>query len=245
MSYQLFCDESGINGDSKVLAVGLISTTSQNRRELLRIIELARQQSSCHNEMHLKHMSNKRFDLYSRTVLETMGHVRFYVGVINKSDIDSKWFGREDYIALNYFTKKVICRFVRPGLDAVLYLDSKTREKRDNGLQYILREVNFEKPYALKVVESIDSKGSEFMQVCDLYTGLARLAFLRGVKVDKNCTWDFTPTNRKEELLCRFLEAYTTMSGKKQKATGKAWVWQPKPNPAKRHLASKGMLEEK
>lgn len=242
MSHQLFCDESGINGDSKVLAVGLISTTSQNRRNLLRIIEQARRETGCHNEMHLKHMSNRRFALYARIVTETLDSLRFYVGVINKADIDLKWFGKEDYIALNYFTKKVICRFVRPGLDAVLYLDSKTREKRDNGLQYILREVNFEKPYALKVVEAIDSKASEYMQVCDLYTGLARLAYLRGVTISKNCSWSFTPTNRKEELLCMFLEAYTGMSGKQQKHTGRVWVWQPKANPAQRHQASKGML---
>lgn len=244
MSYQLFCDESGINGDSRVLAVGLISTTSQNRQDLTRIIERARHDTGCHNEMHLKHMSNRRFALYTRIVTESLGNLRFYVGVINKAEIDLKWFGKEEYIALNYFTKKVICRFVRPSMDAVLYLDSKTREKRDNGLQYILREVNFEKPYALKVVEAVNSKGSEYLQVCDLYTGLARLAYLRGVTIGKNCSWNFTPSNRKEELLCIFLEAYTSMSGKQQKFMGRTWVWRPKASPVRRHLASREMLDK-
>lgn len=241
MSYQFFCDESGINSDSKVIAVGLLSTNYKQRQELKKLISQSRINNSCFHEMHFKSMSKKRYNLYLEVLKHALDYSKFYCGVIDKAQLNTEWFGKKDYITLNYFTKKVVARFANPGMNGVLYLDQKARERKDNGLDYLLREVNFEKPYALKKVEAIDSKANEFIQVCDLLTGLSRLAFLRGVVIYKNPKWDFTPSNRKEELLIEFLQLYSSLSGRRQLRFGRVWVWQPQPHPGLR-IKSQGAI---
>ena len=129
MGVQLFCDDSGIYSTSDILAIGLISTSKAQRVELRKLIADARQLSGCHNEMHLKSMSKKRYDLYKRVILGSMDYLRFYVGVIHKENLNLSWFGKKKYISLNYFTKKVVCRFVNPGMNAVLFLDDKSTLK--------------------------------------------------------------------------------------------------------------------
>jgi hypothetical protein len=133
----------------------------------------------------------------------------------------------------------VICRVVKRGFQAVVYLDFKSREKRDNGLEYLLREANFDVPYSVKAVEVIDSKKSDLMQLCDLYTGLVRFGFLQGHVVKKNFSCSMTPTNRKEEFFRDFHRLFCGMSGKRQKVAVRTWEWRPKKNPAKRWLESR------
>lgn len=241
---QLFCDESGITKDSNYVAIGFLSTNRANRKVLLDIIADVRREFNFKDEIHSHKMSKVRYRVYKALIERTMPYIRYRVGIVPREDFRPEYFGNKAWVGLNYFTKITCKYFAKEGWNAVLYVDFKTRELQDNGLAYLLREVNFHRPYALKVVEGLDSKDSQLMQLSDLYLGLLRAGYEYGHPCKRSVEPYTEPSSRKEELYAEFINAFRQLSGKSQRAAISVWEWTPKVlitalNPPKKKLTAK------
>lgn len=225
---QLFCDESGITKDSNYIAIGFLSTNHTNRKILLEIIAEVRDEFRFKDEIHSHKMSKIRYQVYKALIERTMPHIRYRVGIVARENFRPEYFGNRAWVGLNYFTKVICKRFSKEGWNAVLYLDFKTRELQDNGLVYLLREVNFHRPYALKAVEGMDSKNSQLMQLSDLYLGLIRAGYEYGHPCKKGMEPYTESISRKQELYREFVDSFRQLSGKNQKTAISIWEWIPK-----------------
>ncbi|OKH35502.1 hypothetical protein NIES2101_37635 [Calothrix sp. HK-06] len=161
---QYFCDESGIDHESQYFAIGMLKTNSGQRRSLLSSIAQVRQEFDFWNEIHFTKFSYKRELVYKALIHNTLKQVDYRVIIVKRSLVNSKFFASPDYLMLNFFTCIMVKNFVKPKLGAVLYLDSKSRDKRDNGVDYLKQQVNLVKPGSIKAVEELDSKNSELIQ---------------------------------------------------------------------------------
>jgi hypothetical protein len=223
---QFFCDESGIGPGCEWFAIGMLSTTADSRRALRERVAAVRAELNFWNEVHFEKFSPLREHAYRRLLAETLPHVQYRALVARRSDVQLDRFGREWYIALNFLTKQLVTHYTRPQMDAVLYLDFKLRQERDNGLEYLLREVNMVQPGALRAVEAMDSKASELMQLSDLYLGLLRFGYEWGCPLSAGSDAVPAPETRKQ----RFYREFVEMAERSRKKSRFAvWPWQPPP----------------
>jgi hypothetical protein len=94
-------------------------------------------------------------------------------------------------------------------------LDFKTREKRDNGLAYLLEETNLDNPSSLKAVEVLDSKRSDLMQLSDLYLGVIRYGYELGVRLNRHEIPVLPSTPKKQALYLAFRSLYQQLGNSK------------------------------
>lgn len=221
---QFFCDESGIGPDSQWLAVGMLSTTADSRRALRARIDTVRTELGFVNELHSEKLSPLREQVYRRLLETTLDLVEYRAIVARRSDVALDRFGRQWYIALNFLTRRMVEHFVRPGLDAVLFLDFKTRAKRDNGLEYLFREVNLAKPGSLRAVEALDSKDSDLLQLSDLYLGWLRLGYEWGWPLRLGPEGMPPADTRKRRLYADFVRVAWE---RRKRSRFRVWEWQP------------------
>lgn len=220
---QYFCDESGINHESQYFAIGMLKTNRSQRRSLLSSIAQVRQEFDFQNEIHFHKFSSKREQVYKALIHNTLRQVDYRVIIVKRSLVNPNLFGSQDYLMLNFFTRIMVEKFVKPGSNAVLYLDSRSRDKRDNGIQHLKRQVNLVKPGSLKSIEEIDSKKSELIQLSDLYLGLLRYGYEHGYS-----GFELKATNqplpRKEAIYREFI---SLVCMKRCKSRFKRWEWKP------------------
>lgn len=225
---QFFCDESGIGPDSEWFAIGMLSTTAETRRSLLAKIAAVRAECNFANELHFEKFSALRERVYRRVVEETLPDVEYRALIVRRADVTIDRFGREWYIALNYFTKRLVTAYTSPDMDAVLYLDFKQRESRDNGLVYLQREANLANPGALRAVETQDSKASELMQLSDLYVGLLRFGYEWGWPLHRGPEGLPEGESRKERF---YADMVRLIHARRKKSRFRVWEWQGHEDP--------------
>jgi hypothetical protein len=222
---QLFCDESGVDGDSAFTCVGMLYTTDLTRQILRATIGKIREEEGFWNEIHFVKFSTKRHRVYRRLIAETLPYVRYQAIVVHRDRMDIRYFRNQRWLALNYFTRLMVCGFLQPGVRAVLYLDDRTRDRRDNGLEYLLREVNRQRPGGLKTVESLDSKRSDLMQLSDLYLGLLRHGYVCGWPWAREERPIFDPDAGRKTVLYR--EFRQMAEFRKCVRQFRLWEWRP------------------
>jgi hypothetical protein len=221
---QLFSDESGIDGNSKFFAFGMLKTTASQRSKLLAQIKEIRQKHNFYQEIHFSKISNIRYQVYRDLLDTTLREINYKAIIVERSLVDFNLFDRKTYLAFNYYTRIMVEFFVNSDLNAVLYLDSKSRDKQDNGINYLYRKINQQKPDSLKAVEELDSKSSELMQLSDLYIGLIRFGYENSCIPFNYPDAAFVESSRKALLYHDFV---SLVLNKRCKSRFKIWTWKP------------------
>jgi len=144
---------------------------------ILEAVNRVRRRHSFRDELKSSKWSNWRRRVYVDVLTEVVKYdVRATVLIVQKHDLDRRYFPGKDYLAYNYLAKRLVVQATVGVQGATLYVDKKLRTRRDNFLEYLKAEVNLRaledgRPVVLRAVKDVDSKGYDLMQVTDLFAG--------------------------------------------------------------------------
>ncbi|HET6452829.1 MAG TPA: DUF3800 domain-containing protein [Armatimonadota bacterium] len=171
MATFVYSDESGINGGSRYFIIGMLIV--EDRPTLLKLISDIRSDQRCHRELHWNEMSNSRYRCYADILDKTwIPSIRYCCICVDKRKVDlDAYFDGKRYLMYNYFTKLLFTKRLIGDMQAVCFIDFKNREKLDNGVDYLKRQVNKEVTGCLKHVQPLHSHQDDCLQVCDIITG--------------------------------------------------------------------------
>jgi hypothetical protein len=188
----VFVDEAGRSrptGGSKnesqpYFIVGVLVTNDPDA--LVRAIADVRRAHRFDNEIHWSKQSNSRVNVY-RAVANAVAEVQGWDYRATRFDarrVNLKYFGGSEHRAYNRFVRLAIETTLRTsplviGDRLAIQIDAKERVREDNFLDYLGRQLGAEVIRAspdyvvLREVEvsEVDSKRSELVQLCDLFSG--------------------------------------------------------------------------
>lgn len=176
-------DESGRVSVDDVFAVGLLIV--RNPDWLKGIVQKARD-AGYKGEFHLTKIHKQSFPAYERLIdgifshfdrPRARQHIRFRtVCVLGKTQMRRT---QKEHIAYNYYVEWTLRHNLGSEMrDSVLYLDKKSRYDEDNLLVRLQTMADIHRPGVIKKIEELDSSKSDFLQVCDVLTGLVRFGNL-------------------------------------------------------------------
>jgi hypothetical protein len=179
----LFIDESGRVSVDDVFAVGLLIV--KNPDWLKEIVRSVRADFNYEGEFHLVKIHGRSFPAYQALITRIFEHfdkprarkhIRFRtICVLGKTGIRRY----EEHIAYNYYVEWALRHNLNKDMQgAVLYVDQKSRYDKDNLLKRLKTVADVHKPGAVKKVEELSSHKSDFLQVCDVLTGIVRFGNL-------------------------------------------------------------------
>jgi hypothetical protein len=171
----LCLDEAGGIGPFPIAVFALLLINEPHA--VLEAVNQVRRQYGFVNELKSSKWSNLRRRVYVDVLTEVIKYdVRATMLVVQKHDLDRRYFAGKDYLAYNYLAKQLVVRATVGVQGATLYVDKKQRTRRDNFLEYLKAEINLRaledgRPVVLQGVEDVDSKAFELMQITDLFAG--------------------------------------------------------------------------
>ncbi|HUV05488.1 MAG TPA: DUF3800 domain-containing protein [Armatimonadota bacterium] len=215
MSTFIYSDESGVDRKSRYFVIGMLIL--EDRRELLDFVSDLRMRHGFVKEFHWHEMSNTRFRCYAEILQEVWSPtVRYCCICVDKRKVDvDSYFGGKRYLMYNYFTRLLFTKRLQSGLQAVCFIDFKNRERRDNGLNYLMTYVNKDLPQCLKHLQPLHSHQDDCMQVCDIITGAIRYRMEHALG------------NTKRGQLATILES--KMADLVLRGNLDIWIWRPRP----------------
>ncbi len=175
----LFIDESGSVATDDVFAVGLLIV--KNSQWLKEVIRNVRESNAFDREFHLSKIHKGSYQAYVDLIKSfsehfskprARRHIRFRtVCVLGKTGIRHQ----KEHIAYNYYVEWTLRHNLNKDMKgSVLYVDQKSRYDEDALLTRLQVSADVNKPGTIKKVEELDSAKSDFLQVCDVLTGVVR-----------------------------------------------------------------------
>lgn len=177
-------DESGHVSADDVFAVGLLIV--RNPQWLKSIIHSVREDFGFTGEFHLVNIHGQTFPAYQALINRIFSHfdkpkatrhIRFRtICVLGKTGIRSY---SKEHMAYNHYVEWALRHNLKKDMQgSILYVDQKSRYDKDDLLTRLQVMADIQKPGAIKKVEELDSAKSDFLQVCDVLTGLVRFGNL-------------------------------------------------------------------
>lgn len=178
--FNIYCDESCYleNDHKKYMVMGALKCEKEYRKKISKDIRKIKQKYNIGEFQEVKwiKISNSKIDLYKELVNYFFNnkHLSFRAIVVDKDKINHKRFNQTHdkfYYKVYY---QLLCRAIVPKNENYIYLDikdtkssrkiRKLKECLSNGIY------DFNTEY-IKNVQSINSKESELMQLCDVFIG--------------------------------------------------------------------------
>ena len=179
-SYNIYCDESCYleHDHKKYMVMGALKCSKKSRKRICKEIRNLKKEYGINpfQEVKWTKISDKKFMLYEAIInyFFSNKNLKFRAIIIDKEKINHTKFNQthNDFYYKIYY--QLLCRAVSPQKENYIYLDIKdTRSNRKiNKLKECLKNgtYDFDMKY-IKNVQSINSKESELLQLCDILIG--------------------------------------------------------------------------
>lgn len=193
----VFLDESGAPKIDPFFLVGALVISNADRNNLLQRVTRLRAENRFHDELHFQSMSKAKHRMYKAVMDDVLRNINFTANIIvvRRERLDlSTFFSGQSHLAYNKFSQMLIYHRIKSQKGKIgIYVDDKTRVKRDNFLDYLRSELNVQglvygHKYDIRTVEPLDSKTDDLAQVNDLFLGAVKQQF------------DPAPGDRKRDL---------------------------------------------
>lgn len=186
--FQVFIDESGVDGNSKVLVLGGVITRQEIAGRLLGGIDSWRARNGIHDEIKWQKIDAYRVDRYQDFATRTLRQARkrtmtIRTLVIDRKRVDHRKFSNGDHEVGFY---KFVYQFVlhcfvpclAPDDSLEVFLDNRTTRYRLPELRRILncgirRKYGYQRNMVSRV-EPRESKSCDLTQMADLFAGAVR-----------------------------------------------------------------------
>lgn len=183
--YFVFQDESGEISE-KYFFSGATVIPELEMLKFQSIIDEVRTKNNFYDEFHFQKISKKRYKAYKELLTKCLEELHFFhkTIVIARNNLDMKYFGNQDYLAYNYFTRQVIYNLIKQLSGSIyIYPDERNRIKKDNFLDYLFTQLNLDSyyndlNYHVSSVEPRSSKENVGLQLNDLLLGIIRQIYL-------------------------------------------------------------------
>ena len=190
----IYCDENCHleNDKKKYMVMGAITCDKNYRRKICNDIRIIKEKYGLPRFQEIKwtKVSEKKEELYKELITYFFNNskLQFRAIIIDKDKIDNKRFN-QSYDTFYYKVYyQLLCRTINPKEENFIYLDVKdTRSSRkikklEECLKNGVYDFNID---CIKNVQSINSKESEILQICDVLIGA--IGYLnRGELLKKN-----------------------------------------------------------
>jgi len=178
--YNIYCDESCYleHDHKKYMVMGAIKCSKTNRKQICQEI---REFKKIHGidpfqEVKWTKISNKKIELYKSLINYFFDNhdLKFRAIIIDKEKINHQKFNQShnDFYYKVYY--QLLCRTIVPHQKNYIYLDikdTKSNRKISTLKECLLNGIyDFKEDY-IKNVQSINSKESELLQICDILIG--------------------------------------------------------------------------
>lgn len=170
-----FSDESGTDGKSKFLALGLIKV--DNVVNFHQTLEVIRQKHNFKNEIKFEKASSPRNSVAKEWIDEffKFSSIKFYCLVIDKQKGKIPLMNLKQWPKFKLYTKLFLNRHLK-GETVCFYFDSYGQVQDRKFEAYLLTHVA-----NLEVIEGVNSKNYDVLQMCDLLLGSVRADFERTI----------------------------------------------------------------
>jgi len=177
VSKYVFFDESGTDGGSNYLALGV--AVCKHPSELHEKFDQLRKKHKYHNEIKFEKMSKKRYKIYCAflRVFEDSEDVYFKAVVVDKRKVGVEHFSHKRWVRFNVLADDLVNSVVEKNELVKIIADEKTSPAEDNFSEYLLTHV-----IGAREVVLVNSKDYDLVQMCDLILGAVRANFEKVVK---------------------------------------------------------------
>lgn len=178
--YNIYCDESCYleNDHKRYMVLGAIKCSKEKRKKICKEIRDIKSKYGINSFQEVKwtKISDKKLELYEALIKYFFNNkdLKFRAIIIDKDKINHEKFNQthNDFYYKVYY--QLLCRAIVPQKENYIYLDIKdTKSSRKiNKLRECLKNgvYDFSMEY-IKNVQSINSKESELLQICDILIG--------------------------------------------------------------------------
>lgn len=184
-----FFDESGTDGKSKFLALGLIKV--KDVVNLHKLLEESRNKHNFKNEIKFEKISSVRADVAKEwlDIFLKIENIEFHCLVVDKKQAGIPLSNLKKWSRFKIYTKSFLDNVLK-GDDIHFYFDSYN-EKQDREFKiYLSTHI-----HGLPVIEGVNSKDYDVLQLCDLLLGAVRASFEK------------TITSERKKGIVKFLES--------------------------------------
>lgn len=166
-----FFDESGTDGKSKFLALGLIEV--KDIVNFHKVLDGVRDNHRYRNEIKFEKVSNLRAAIAKEWIDEFFGfrEVKFHCLVTEKQKAGIPLINLKKWSRFKIYTKQFLDKCLREK-KVRFYFDTYNKAQDRQFKEYLLTHVK-----GLENIQSINSKDYDVLQICDLLLGAVRASF--------------------------------------------------------------------